>query len=81
MSLKPPFSKDIILLDDVESVVNIIIQKLQEDVFHNLKRLGAVIGTSGGIDSSVCLALVSESLWSGKGSGNYDAGKRLQSRK
>jgi NAD+ synthase len=57
MSLKPPFSKDIILLDDVESVVNKIIQKLQEDVFNNLKRLGAVIGTSGGIDSSVCLAL------------------------
>jgi NAD+ synthase len=57
MSLKPPFSKDIVLLDDVESVVNIIIQKLQEDVLNNLKRLGAVIGTSGGIDSSVCLAL------------------------
>jgi len=57
MSLKPPFSKDIILLEDLESVVNIIIQKLKEDVFHNLKRLGAVIGTSGGIDSSVCLAL------------------------
>ena len=57
MPHKKPFSKDIILLNDVEAVVNKIINKLQQDVFHNLKRLGAVIGTSGGIDSSVCLAL------------------------
>ena len=57
MSPKKPFSKDIILLDDVESVVNLITRKMRDDVFQNLKRLGAVIGTSGGIDSSVCLAL------------------------
>jgi NAD+ synthase len=57
MSSKKPFSKDIILLDDIESVVNKITQKLRQDVFQNLKRLGAVVGTSGGIDSSVCLAL------------------------
>jgi NAD+ synthase len=57
MSQKKPFSKDIILLNDVEAVTNIIISKLQNDVLHNLKRLGAVVGTSGGIDSSVCLAL------------------------
>ncbi len=57
MSPKKPFSKDIILLNDVEAVVNEIIKKLQDDVLHNLKRLGAVVGTSGGIDSSVCLAL------------------------
>lgn len=57
MSPKKPFSKDIILLNDVEAVTNKIISKLQNDVLHNLKRLGAVVGTSGGIDSSVCLAL------------------------
>ena len=57
MSSKKPFSKDIILLNDVEAVANKIIHKLQQDVMHNLKRLGAVVGTSGGIDSSVCLAL------------------------
>jgi NAD+ synthase len=57
MSPKKPFSKDIILLNDVEAVTNKIISKLQDDVLHNLKRLGAVVGTSGGIDSSVCLAL------------------------
>ncbi len=58
MSSKKPFSKDIILLNDIESAVDLITRKMREDVFHNLKRLGAVIGTSGGIDSSVCLALV-----------------------
>jgi NAD+ synthase len=57
MSSKKPFSKDIILLNDVEAVTNKIISKLQNDVLHNLKRFGAVVGTSGGIDSSVCLAL------------------------
>jgi len=62
MSSKKPFSKDIILLRDVEAVANEIILKLQQDVLHNLKRLGAVIGTSGGIDSSVCLALTAKAF-------------------
>jgi NAD+ synthase len=62
MNSKKPFSKDMILLPDVEAVVNEITQKLQHDVLHNLKRLGAVIGTSGGIDSSVCLALTAKAL-------------------
>jgi NAD+ synthase len=57
MNSKKPFSKDIILLDNVEAVVDEIIKKLQHDVLNNIKRLGAVVGTSGGIDSSVCLAL------------------------
>jgi len=57
MSSKKPFSKDIILLADVESVVDKIIKKMQKDVFQNLRRMGGVVGTSGGIDSSVCLAL------------------------
>lgn len=62
MSSKKPFSKDIILLNDVEDVANEIIHKLQQDVLHNLKRQGAVIGTSGGIDSSVCLALTANAF-------------------
>jgi len=57
MNARKPFSKDIILLDNIESVVDVITHKLRKDVFHNLKRLGAIVGTSGGIDSSVCLAL------------------------
>jgi len=62
MSTKKPFSRDIILLDDVEAVTNKIIKKLQNDVFHDLKRLGGVVGTSGGIDSSVCLALTAKAF-------------------
>jgi NAD+ synthase len=57
MASKKPFSKDIILLENVESVINEITGKLREDVYQSLKRNGAVIGISGGIDSSVCLAL------------------------
>jgi NAD+ synthase len=49
-------------LDDVEAAANKIIHKLQQDVIHNLKRLGAVVGTSGGIDSSVCLALTAKAF-------------------
>jgi NAD+ synthase len=62
MSSKKPFSKDIILLNDLEAVTNKIINKLQKDVLYNLKRLGAVVGTSGGIDSSVCLALTARAF-------------------
>jgi NAD+ synthase len=51
------FSKDIILLDNVEEVVNNIVSKMRSDVFQRLHRRGGVIGISGGIDSSVCLAL------------------------
>ncbi len=40
-----------------ETVVNEIVSKLQQDVLHKFKRTGAVVGISGGIDSSVCLAL------------------------
>jgi NAD+ synthase len=57
MSTKKPFTKDMILLKNVEDVTIKIINKLQLDVLQNIKRNGAVIGVSGGIDSSVCLAL------------------------
>ena len=46
----------------MEAVTDNIIQKLRKDVLHNIKRLGAVVGTSGGIDSSVCLALTARAL-------------------
>jgi NAD+ synthase len=62
MSTRRPFSKDIILLDNIESVVNEITCKLQVDVLQNLRRNGAVIGLSGGIDSSVCMALTARAL-------------------
>ena len=66
MQTKKKFSEDIILLDNVEHVVNEIIEKLRNDIFHELKRFGAIIGISGGIDSSVCLALAVKAFGSDK---------------
>jgi len=57
MSTRKPFTKDIILFDDIEKIVNQIVGKLRQDVLQTIKRNGAVIGISGGIDSSVCMAL------------------------
>lgn len=54
---KKPFTKDILHIDDIESVCNEIIAKMRTDVAKELQRRGAVIGISGGIDSSACLAL------------------------
>ncbi len=55
--IKEPFSKDILVIKDIENLCNDIIKKLQEDVGANLQRRGAIVGISGGIDSSVVLAL------------------------
>ena len=55
--MKKPFSKDIILLEDVPGVVEQIVEKLRSDVHNVMRRYGGVVGVSGGIDSSVCLAL------------------------
>jgi NAD+ synthase len=57
MEPRIPFSKDVILLNNIGSTVDAIVEKLQQDVYHKLNRNGAVLGISGGIDSSVCLAL------------------------
>ena len=54
---RKPFSKDILHIENIESVCNSIIEKLRNDVAYKLQRRGAVIGISGGIDSSVCMAL------------------------
>jgi NAD+ synthase len=66
MSTKKPFSKDIILLEDVPAVVDKIVEKLRIDVQQNLKRFGGVVGISGGIDSSVCMALAAKAFGSDK---------------
>lgn len=52
-----PFSKDILHIKNIDEVCNNIIAKLKTDVAQKLQRRGAVIGISGGIDSSVCMAL------------------------
>ncbi|HEX2920161.1 MAG TPA: NAD(+) synthase [Bacteroidales bacterium] len=62
MNQKKPFSKDILLLDNVEAVVDNICKKMQEDVQVILQRKGCVVGMSGGIDSSVCTALATRAF-------------------
>lgn len=56
-TIRKPFSKDILQIENIEIVCNEIISKLKNDVTRKLQRRGAVIGISGGIDSSVCMAL------------------------
>lgn len=55
--VRKPFSKDILHIENIESFCNEIIAKLKNDVTRNLQRRGAIVGISGGIDSSVCMAL------------------------
>jgi len=59
---KKPFSKDILHIEDIASVSDEIIKKLKTDVTRNLSRMGAVVGISGGIDSSVVMALAAKSF-------------------
>jgi len=62
MEKKRQFSKDIIQLNDIEVVNDNICSKLKEDVLHVLRRKGGIVGISGGIDSSVALALAVKAL-------------------
>lgn len=50
------FSKDLIKLDCAK-VVDDLVETLKNQVYVKLKRQGAVVGTSGGIDSAVVAAL------------------------
>ncbi|PWK19021.1 NAD+ synthase [Xanthomarina spongicola] len=59
-----PFSKEIIHIENIDQVCNKIIAKLKIDVTKNLQRRGAIVGISGGIDSSVCLALSAKAFGS-----------------
>lgn len=56
------FSKDILHIKDIDSFVEKICTKLKTDVFPVLGRRGGVVGISGGIDSSVTLALAARAL-------------------
>lgn len=60
--LKQRFSKEILFINNIESKVENISKKLKEDILMVLKRKGAIVGISGGIDSSVTLALAVKAL-------------------
>src|SRR5665213_1043572 len=59
---KKDFSRDILFLNNIESRVENIAKKIKDDILTILKRKGAIVGISGGIDSSVTLALAVKAL-------------------
>lgn len=66
LTMKPPFSKDILKINDIEALVNHLGNLLIEEIFRKYKRRGAVVGISGGIDSSVTMALAVKALGADK---------------
>jgi NAD+ synthase len=56
-----PFSPDSLRIDADEAVASIT-ASIQKSVHETLRRRGAVIGLSGGIDSSLCAALCAHAL-------------------
>lgn len=54
---KKSFNKDLLIIENIQSVCDTIASRLRENVLRRLRRMGGVIGISGGIDSSVTLAL------------------------
>ncbi len=54
---KITFTDNILVIENISRVVDKITSKLSNDLQNVLKRKGAIVGISGGIDSSVCLAL------------------------
>lgn len=58
---KKPFSKDLLKLD-AQATTQAICERLSQDIFQKLKKRGAVVGVSGGIDSAVSLALAARAL-------------------
>jgi NAD+ synthase len=61
-NIKKPFSKDILIIHDIEEECNRIVAGIKENILHRMNRRGGVIGISGGIDSSVTMALASMAL-------------------
>lgn len=61
---KKPYSKQILEFENIADECEKIVAHIKQDVYHKLQRAGAVIGISGGIDSSVTLALTVKALGS-----------------
>lgn len=62
MEKKKKFSREIIQIKDIELIVERICTKMREDVYQVLRRKGGIIGISGGIDSSVTMALAARAF-------------------
>ncbi len=62
MMSKPEFNRDILKIQDMESLVDKLCTRIREDITSRHKRYGAVIGLSGGIDSSVSMALTARAI-------------------
>ena len=66
---RKPFSKNILYIENIEEYCNKLIDKLKNDLVFKLQRRGGVVGISGGIDSSVVLALAVKALGPNKVTG------------
>lgn len=69
MEIQRNETQDRLYIDDCRLLCDQIADRLKDDVFHKLKRRGAIVGISGGIDSSVTLALAVRALGADKVTG------------
>jgi len=60
--VKAKFYKDVLHIDNIELLTDQITARIREDVGRRFGRRGGVIGISGGIDSSVTMALAARAL-------------------
>lgn len=59
---KQPFSKDILIINDIYGEFSRLVANLRESILHRLNRQGGVLGISGGIDSSVTMVMAAKAL-------------------
>ncbi len=59
---KQPFSKDILIINDISGEFSRLVANLRESILHRLNRQGGVLGISGGIDSSVTMVMAAKAL-------------------
>ena len=60
--MKKEFHKDVLRIDNIEELTEKICSRIKTDVMQRYSRRGGVIGISGGIDSSVTMALAARAL-------------------
>lgn len=62
MNYSKQFTADILKIENIDEVIQRITSQLKADVFGKLRKSGAIVGISGGIDSSVTMALATRAL-------------------